>query len=96
MNLNPKENTTVPADHQKIKVDKLDCQTDITALQYFDHRLFIGCGKDLEVYCLYDKRQLVKQQVFDCFSIYGIELHHISRRSHYGCQMLVIVYGKLA
>ena len=96
MNLNPKENTTVPADHQKIKVDKLDCQTDITALQYFDHRLFIGCGKDLEVYCLYNKRRLVKQQVFDCFSIYGIELHHISRRSHYGCQMLVIVYGKLA
>lgn len=55
-----------------MKTIKLDCQTHITGLHYDDKKLIIGCGQEIEIFCLISNHSLIKKQVFDCFNVNGL------------------------
>ena len=64
-----------------MKVEKVACQTHVTALHYHRDKLFVGAGQDLEVYCLAPQLaelaspgEPLKLHAFDCFSIHGINV----------------------
>lgn len=58
-----------------LDIEKLVCKSHITALHYHNNRLFVGCGQEIEIYdCSSDIQLLIKLNVFNCFSIYGIKV----------------------
>ena len=70
-----------------MKIEKLICDTHITGLNYYENRLYVGCGQELEIYCLKRNQKLAKHHVFDEFTIYGIEMYEDKNR------LFLIVYG---
>lgn len=74
--LSPKDLVIFPA--VQMKVEKVACQTHITALHYHLDRLYVGVGQDLEIYALsvdQPPSRPIKFHVFDCFSIHGISVY---------------------
>lgn len=70
-----------------MKIDNLICHTSITGMHYHRNRLFIGCGQNLEIYCLQSNQRLIKEQVFDSFNIYGINVYEVDNKE------FIIIYG---
>ena len=70
-----------------MKIEKVACQTHITALHHHRGKLFVGVGQDLEIYSPSDQQnQPIKFRVFDSFSVHGIRVYEATG-------LFVVVYG---
>lgn len=74
-----------------MKIERVACQTHITALHHHRGKLFVGVGQDLEIYSVaasdqQQAKQPTKFRVFDCFSIAGISVYEAAG-------LFVVVHG---